>query len=323
MALTISHSHVATGTNSGSGEVHKEEWNANHTVSGTLSADNLEDGTTNKVFTGTEKDKLAGIESNADVTDATNVAAAGAFIKASDDLDDITEGTTNKHLTSTLKNKLDGIESNADVTDATNIASSINGTSGKTTPVDADSLALIDSEASNTLKKLTLANLKTSIWSALGSLINGGTGKTTPVDADMIAIADSAASNATKKVTFSNLWTNYLSSKAFGTENVAVTGGATVTSKSLGTTSSGTRTLDVGDCSLQHYTNGGAHTLAPGVITGACLVDITNNGSAGAITTSGFTKVSGDSFTTTNGHKFRCHVSVGDGGSLLIVQALQ
>ena len=108
-----------------------------------------------------------------------------------------------------------------------------------------------------------------------------------------------------------------------GTENQAVTGGATVTSKSLGTQSSGTLALDLGDCPLQHYTNGGAHTLAPGSATSSAIIDITNNGSAGAITTSGWTKVAGDSFTTTNGHKFRCHCSVGNGGSLLVVQALQ
>ena len=51
-------------------------------------------------------------------------------------------------------------------------------------------------------------------------------------------------------------------------------------------------------------------------------IDILNGASAGPITTSGFTKVAGDSFTTANGAKFRCHVSVGNNGSLLIVQAL-
>jgi len=106
-------------------------------------------------------------------------------------------------------------------------------------------------------------------------------------------------------------------------ENQTITGGGTVTSKSLGTQSSGTLTLDMGDRPLQHYTNGGAHTLAPGAVNGSCLIDITNNASAGAITVSGWTKTSGDAFTTTNGDKFRCHCSVGNGGSLLIRQALQ
>lgn len=109
------------------------------------------------------------------------------------------------------------------------------------------------------------------------------------------------------------------------TPNQPVTGGATITSLALNSgnaVTTGTLTLDVGDCPLQHYTNGGAHTLAPGTVTGSAIVDITNNASAGAITTSGFTKVEG-SFTTTNGHKFRCHASVGNGGSLLMIQALQ
>jgi hypothetical protein len=107
------------------------------------------------------------------------------------------------------------------------------------------------------------------------------------------------------------------------TEDQVLTGGARVTSKDLGTISTGTVTPDPGDRPMQHYTNGGAHTLAPSANGGSTLVDITNNGSAGAITTSGFTFVSGDAFTTTNGHKFRCHISIGSAGSLLTVQALQ
>jgi hypothetical protein len=80
----------------------------------------------------------------------------------------------------------------------------------------------------------------------------------------------------------------------------------------------------------QNYTNGGAHTLAPpqtfeGPVTtnGSMILDITNNASAGAITTSGWTKVSGDAFTTTNGEKFRCYVSINTAGSLLDVRAMQ
>ena len=106
-------------------------------------------------------------------------------------------------------------------------------------------------------------------------------------------------------------------------EDQTLTGGVVVTSKDLGTISSGTVTPDPGDRPMQHYINGGAHTLAPSGNGGSALIDITNNASAGAITTSGFTKVTGDVFTTTNGHKFRCHISVGNGGSLLQVQALQ
>jgi len=106
-------------------------------------------------------------------------------------------------------------------------------------------------------------------------------------------------------------------------ENQPLTGGATITSKDLGTQTSGTLILDMGDRPLQHYINGGAHTLAPGSVAGACMVDITNDASAGAITVSGWTRTVGDVFDTGNSNAFRCHCSVGSAGSLLVVQALQ
>jgi hypothetical protein len=45
-----------------------------------LSADAVQDGTTNHVFTSADDTKLTGIEASADVTDATNVSAAGALM---------------------------------------------------------------------------------------------------------------------------------------------------------------------------------------------------------------------------------------------------
>jgi hypothetical protein len=77
--------------------------------------------------------------------------------------------------------------------------------------------------------------------------------------------------------------------------------------------------------------NGGASTLAPpatatDTVTHLSLF-IVNNASAGAITTSGFTKVAGDPFTTTNGHAFYCTIQVTDIGgteySSLVVLAMQ
>lgn len=103
------------------------------------------------------------------------------------------------------------------------------------------------------------------------------------------------------------------------TEDQQVTGGARITSKDLGTKSSGTLTLDYGDRPIQRYINGGAHTLAPGSQYGSIILDITNNASAGLVTTSGWTKVVG-AFTTTNGNKFRCFASNSEAGSLLMIQ---
>lgn len=93
----------------------------------------------------------------------------------------------------------------AKTTEASPVETQVHAATGKTTPVDADEIGIVDSAASNVLKKLTWANLKATLWTALGALISGGTGKTTPVDADTFALSDSAASSATKKLTWANV----------------------------------------------------------------------------------------------------------------------
>ena len=100
---------------------------------------------------------------------------------------------------------------------AADVAADIHAAAAKTTPVDADELGIADSAASWALKKLTWANVKAGIWTALGALIAGGTGKTTPVDADTIPLSDSAASDATKKLTWANLKATLTASTMFAT----------------------------------------------------------------------------------------------------------
>jgi len=63
-------------------------------------------------------------------------------------------------LTATQVRTLISVEENADVTDAVNVASSIHGVDAKATPIDADEFAVIDSAASNVLKKSTLSQIK-------------------------------------------------------------------------------------------------------------------------------------------------------------------
>lgn len=60
-------------------------------------------------FTDALLTKVNNIEAAADITDAANVAAAGAFMTATDTSDDITEGATNLFFTSAEKTKLDNI----------------------------------------------------------------------------------------------------------------------------------------------------------------------------------------------------------------------
>jgi len=82
----------------------------------------------------------------------------------------------------------------------------------------------------------------------------------------------------------------------------AFTAGFTATSFSNGTKSSGTFTPDAVNGNIQHYTNGGAHTLAPPAATCSLILECTN-ASAGAITTSGFDVVTGDIYSSTGTKK--------------------
>lgn len=99
--------------------------------------------------------------------------------------------------------------------------------------------------------------------------------------------------------------------------------GIAVTAVNDGTKTTGTFTPTFAAGNTRRYVNGGAHTLAPPTGEGTMCIQITNDGSAGAITTSGFTWRTGDDFTTTSGHDFLCYITVVNGFSLLNVVALQ
>lgn len=102
-----------------------------------------------------------------------------------------------------------------------------------------------------------------------------------------------------------------------------LTVGYRATAFNAGTKSSVTFTPDAFDGNMQRAVNGGAHTLA--VPTGDCtmIIQYTNNASAGAITTSSYTLVDGDSLTTVNGDDFMFYITVLNSFSRLTVVALQ
>lgn len=102
-----------------------------------------------------------------------------------------------------------------------------------------------------------------------------------------------------------------------------LTAGFATTPYNAGTKSTGTYTPDEANGNIQYAVNGGAHTLAPPTNNCTVIVHYTNNGSAGAITTSGFTLVDGDSFTTTDTHEFLCYITKANDVSHLTVKALQ
>jgi len=90
----------------------------------------------------------------------------------------VAQNTAKNTYPSADSTKLGTIEENADVTDAANIASSIVGVTGKTTPIDADTLPMIDSADSNSLKELTWANIKATIKTYYDSVTATLTNKT-------------------------------------------------------------------------------------------------------------------------------------------------
>jgi hypothetical protein len=102
-----------------------------------------------------------------------------------------------------------------------------------------------------------------------------------------------------------------------------LTDGFAGTDFDLGTNASGTETLDYTNGNFQYGVNGGAHTLAPQGTTSTIVVQYTNDGAAGAVTTSGFTIVTGDSLTTDNGDDFMIYSTVLNSFKHLHVVALQ
>jgi hypothetical protein len=135
-------------------------------------------------------------------------------------------------------------------------------------------------------------------------------------------------SNGTSEVAWSpgtiDVTNDVPASKQVTTEgNKTLTGGFAATTHDAGTKSSGTFTPDEADGNLQKAVNGGAHTLAPPTNDCSIVIQYTNNASAGAITTSGFTRVAGDTITTTDGHDFLFYITKINGFSLLTVVKLQ
>lgn len=63
--------------------------------------------------------------------------------------------------------KLAGIAAGADVTSATTVGAAVLAAATKATPIDADAVAILDSAASNALKRATLDSIKTAVIASL------------------------------------------------------------------------------------------------------------------------------------------------------------
>jgi hypothetical protein len=170
-----------------------------------------------------------------------------------------------------------------------------------------------------TVPKLYIAKNATTGGFALTLKTSGGTGISIANGDTMLLMCD--GTNVIDAIGFMNLAGLAVGALALnGNVTLGTSGRLVAVSKDLGTITTGTVTPDPRVSSLHHYTNNGAHTLAPSTNKGSTIVEITNDASAAAITTSGFTKVAGDAFTTVNGDRFLCSIVIAQNAKLLTVQ---
>ncbi|MGI8406392.1 MAG: beta strand repeat-containing protein [Thermomicrobiales bacterium] len=116
-------------------------------------------------YTTAEASKLAGVATGATANDTDTNLKNRANHTGTQSADTLTDGTTNKAFLATERTKLAGVAMGADVTQA-----AVAGAAVKTTPVDADTIPLSDSAASNALKKMSWSNLKTTLKVYLDTL---------------------------------------------------------------------------------------------------------------------------------------------------------
>jgi hypothetical protein len=182
----------------------------------------------------------------------------------------------------------------------------MNGSSSGTTTLEASAAAgsTIATFPANTgnVAELNLAETWTAVQTITNSdlcLLGSSTGCTT------FTSANASATNFTLTFPAANDTVAVLAKTG-----QVLTGGVHLTPFNIGTVTSGTTTIDCGNNAAQKMTNGGASTIAAPANDGQCIILITNNGSAGSISFSGFTVGSntGASLDTVNAHEFSVFV---------------
>lgn len=159
-----------------------------------LDLDDITDGSTNKAFTSSEKTKLSGIESGAEVNDVDSVnSKTGTVVLTQDDIGD---GSTYKQYSSTEKTKLSGIASGAQVNTVTSVA----GKTGVVTLTADDTPDGTTNKAYTATEKTKLSGIASSADVTLTALAGSLTAVTVATN-DKVIIQDTSNSNAVSTVT--------------------------------------------------------------------------------------------------------------------------
>lgn len=116
-----------------------------------------------------------------------------------------------------------------------------------------------------------------------------------------------------------------INSRVSASVDTNTTAGYTATADADGTFTTGTYTPTPSGGNIKSISNGGAFTIAAPSAAGVytLIVEITNAAGAGTISTSGFSRVVGDSFTTTVGHRFQMVMTKTSNGVVGNVVAMQ
>ena len=167
----------------------------------------------------------------------------------------------------------------------------------------------------------TLTN-KTLTAPTIQGIVGAGTGLTLPAFTGTTINDTAIPTSKTLVVTTDagSVFQAYDAATLKSNVTATLTKGYAATPYSL--TWTGTVTPDEANGNFQYATNNAAVTLNPPTNNSTIVLQVTNGATAGAVTTSGFTKVTG-SFSTTNTYKYMCYITKCNSVSHLSIVALQ
>jgi len=252
---------------------------------------------------------------------SATTSAATATTKAAEASTSAAAALSNKNASETAKTAAETAQTAAAASQTASASSATSAASSATSA--ASSLSTFQGQyhgaaSSDPTSGLDAGDLYFNTSSNVVRVYNGSSWQDAAVDASsFLTAADNLNSLSNKSTSRTNLGVAIGSDvQAYDADTLkadtadVLTAGFATTVHDLGTISSGTTTLNEANGNLQKCVNGGAFTLAPTSNSSSVVVQVTNNASAGAVTSSGFTLTDGDSIGTVNGEDYFFYCTV-------------